>query len=144
MRAVLSINEVNAVLRAITNEPEMRERSVVRLSVTEYRYGTRCGARACRASLHRINSHWPSDILEFLLSEIGEPFLQAVTYLAVGVLGKTDTARISNAFEARGNVDAIAHQVAVALLDYIAQVSMARSAAIIPSMTRRIVTVQAR
>jgi Domain of unknown function (DUF4175)/Aldo/keto reductase family len=41
--------------------------------------------------------------------------------LAVGVLGKTDTARISNAFKARGNVDAVAHQVAIALLDHVAQ-----------------------
>ena len=43
------------------------------------------------------------------------------THLAVGVLGKTDTARISNAFKARGNVDAVAHQVAIALLDHVAQ-----------------------
>ena len=41
--------------------------------------------------------------------------------MAVGVLGKTDTARISNAFKARGNVDAVAHQVAIALLDHVAQ-----------------------
>jgi len=41
--------------------------------------------------------------------------------LAVGVLGKTDTAWISNAFKARGNVDAVAHQVAIALLDHVAQ-----------------------
>ena len=41
--------------------------------------------------------------------------------MAVGVLGKTDTARISNAFKARGDVDAVAHQVAIALLDHVAQ-----------------------
>ena len=45
----------------------------------------------------------------------------ATSHLAVGVLGKTDTARISNAFKARGNVDAVAHQVAIALLDHVAQ-----------------------
>ena len=48
-------------------------------------------------------------------------FLEAVTHLAVGVLGKTDAARISDAFKARGDIDAVAHQVAVALLDHIAQ-----------------------
>ena len=57
----------------------------------------------------------------FFLSEIGKAFLKAITHLAVGVLGKTDTARISNAFKARGNVDAVAHQVAIALLDHVAQ-----------------------
>ena len=83
--------------------------------------GVRRGRWACRAGLDRIDSHWPSDVLEFFLSEIDEAFLEAVTHLAVGVLGKTDTARISNTFEARGDIDAVAHQVAVALLDHIAQ-----------------------
>ena len=41
--------------------------------------------------------------------------------MAVGVLGETNAARISNAFKARGDIDAIAHQVAVALLDHIAE-----------------------
>ena len=55
------------------------------------------------AVFDREHSHWPSDVFEFFLSEIGEAFLKAITHLAVGVLGKTDTARISNAFKARGN-----------------------------------------
>ena len=82
-----------------------------------------CGAErwACRAGLDRIGSHWPSDVLEFFLSEIDELFLEAVTHLPIGVLGKTDAARISNAFKTRGDVDAVAHQVAVALLDHIAE-----------------------
>ena len=41
--------------------------------------------------------------------------------MAVGVLGKTNTAWISYAFKARGDIDAVAHQIAVALLDHIAQ-----------------------
>jgi hypothetical protein len=50
----------------------------------------RCGRCACRASLDRRDSHWSSDVLEFFLSEIGEAFLQAITHLPIGVLGKTD------------------------------------------------------
>ena len=73
-----------------------------------------------RAGLDRINSHWPCNVLKFPLTKIGESFLQAITHLPIGVLGKTDTARISNAFQSCGDIDAIAHQVAVALLDYIA------------------------
>jgi hypothetical protein len=76
---------------------------------------------SCVTPGDREHSHWPSDVFEFFLSEIGEAFLKAITHLAVGVLGKTDTARISNAFKARGNVDAVAHQVAIALLDQVAQ-----------------------
>ena len=49
------------------------------------------------------------------------PSFEPVTHLPIGVLGKTDAARISDALKARGDVDAVAHQVAVALLDHIAE-----------------------
>ena len=39
----------------------------------------------------------------------------------VGVLGKADRARLRNAFEPRGDVDPVAHQIAVALLDDVAE-----------------------
>jgi len=42
--------------------------------------------------------------------------------LAICVLGKANTARISNAFQSRGNIDAVAHEVAIALLDHISDV----------------------
>ncbi len=51
-------------------------------------------------------------------SEIEPPF-----DLPVGVLGQTDRARLANAFEPRGDVDAVAHQIAVGLLDDIAQMN---------------------
>ena len=75
------------------------------------------------AGLDRIGSHWPRDVLELLLSEIDERFLEAVTHLAIGVLRKTNTARISDAFQSRGNIDAVAHEVAIALLDHISDVN---------------------
>jgi hypothetical protein len=59
--------------------------------------------------------------LKFFLAEIDEPFLQAVTHLPVGVLGETDGAGFGDAFQSRGDVDTVAHQVAVALLDHIAE-----------------------
>ena len=43
--------------------------------------------------------------------------------LAIGVLGKADRARLANALQPRGDVDAVAHQVAVALLDHVAQMN---------------------
>src|SRR5262249_58220556 len=42
-------------------------------------------------------------------------------HLSIGVLGETDSAGLSDTFQARGNIDAVAHQVAVALLDHVAQ-----------------------
>ena len=41
--------------------------------------------------------------------------------LPVGVLGETDRARLADALQPRGDVDAIAHQIAVGLLDDVAQ-----------------------
>jgi hypothetical protein len=46
-----------------------------------------------------------------------------IMHLAIGVVRKTDPARIAYAFQSRGNVDAIAHQIAVALDDYIAKMN---------------------
>jgi len=43
--------------------------------------------------------------------------------LAVGVVGKTDTPRISNPFEARCNIDAVAHHVTIAFRDHIAEMN---------------------
>ena len=61
----------------------------------------------------------PDDVLEVSFSKIDELFLEPVTHLPIGVFRKTDTARFGNAFQTRGDIDAIAHKVAVALLDHI-------------------------
>ena len=42
-------------------------------------------------------------------------------HLPVGVLGETDRARLSDPLEPRGDIDAVAHQVAVGLLDHVAE-----------------------
>ena len=41
--------------------------------------------------------------------------------MAIGVLGQADRARVTDALDPRGNIDAVAHQVAVALLDHVAE-----------------------
>ena len=43
--------------------------------------------------------------------------------MPVGVFGETDRARLGDSFKSRGDIDAIAHQIAVALLDDIAQMN---------------------
>ena len=43
--------------------------------------------------------------------------------LPIGVLGKADRARLGDAFQSRGDIDAVAHQIAVALLDDVAQMN---------------------
>src|SRR5208282_1112532 len=44
-------------------------------------------------------------------------------YLPIGVLGEADRARLTNAFESRGDIDAVAHQVAVGLFDDVAEMN---------------------
>ena len=68
----------------------------------------RSGRKASRAGLDRIDPHRPGDVFEFLVAKINELFLQTITHLVVGVLGKTDTARLGNAFKPRRDIDAVA------------------------------------
>src|SRR5208337_1476845 len=73
--------------------------------------------------LQRINSDRLGDVLEFGRAEIGDRQIEPTLDLMIGVLGKADTARVANALEPRGDVDAIAHEIAVALLDHIAKMN---------------------
>ena len=54
-------------------------------------------------------------------AEIGDREIEPPLHLAVGVLRQTDRARLGDAFQSRGDIDAVAHQVSVALLDDVAE-----------------------
>ena len=128
----------------------MRERSVVRLSVTpstkcscsgpppilangkttiERRGGTdfqalRVGADFARAgwpTFERIDPDRFGDVLELDQAKVADREIETPFDLPIGVLGEADRARLGNSFEPRGDIDAIAHQVAVTLLDDIAE-----------------------
>ena len=71
---------------------------------------------------YAVGAHRPFDVLQRLLAEIGEAILHPVAHLSVGILRDADPAGLTDAFEPRGDVDAVAHQVAVALLDHVAEV----------------------
>jgi hypothetical protein len=85
------------------------------------RFGWR-GLRLGRlADLKRINADRLGDVLKLFRAEIVDREIEPPLHLTIGVLGKTDCAGFANAFEARGDVDAIAHQVAVGLFDHVAE-----------------------
>ena len=44
-------------------------------------------------------------------------------HLTIGVLGQTDRAGLGDALQPRGDIDAVAHQIAVALLDDVAEMN---------------------
>ncbi len=56
----------------------------------------------------------------FVSPMVGDREFEPRPNLPVGVLGQADSAGRTNAFQPRGDVDAVAHEVAVALLDDVA------------------------
>ena len=73
--------------------------------------------------LKRINAYRLDDVLELGLAEIADFEVEPRAHLPVGVLGETDRARLGDPLQSRCDIDAVAHQVAVALLDDIAQMN---------------------
>ena len=75
-----------------------------------------------RADLERIDPDRLGNILELGLAEVADGQVQPSFDLPVGVLRQADRAWPRDPFEAGGDIDAVAHQVAVAFLDHVAQV----------------------
>ena len=69
-----------------------------------------------------VSANWAFDILQNFLAEIDKRFFHAVAHLFVGCRRETEAAGFAKAFEARRDINAVAHQVAVDLLDDIAEV----------------------
>ncbi len=84
------------------------------------REGLRLGGDA---DLQGIHPDRFGDVLELRRAEIGDGEIEAPFDLTIGVLGETDRARLANAFETRGDVDAVTHQIAVAFLDNVTQMN---------------------
>ena len=87
--------------------------------VRQGRRGLRSGGVA---DINRIDADRFGDVLELGQAEIGHGELEPPLDLPIGLFGKTDRSGLGDAFETRGDIDAVAHQVAVALLDHIGDV----------------------
>jgi hypothetical protein len=61
------------------------------------------------ADLQRIDTDRSFDVLELRRAEVSDRHIEPAAHLTVRVLGQTDSARFGNAFQARGDIDAIAH-----------------------------------
>ena len=81
------------------------------------------GFRFAPCGLHLVGAHWPRDVLENLLPEIDELFFDFVADLPIGIFRYANPANLADAFEARGDIDAVAHEIAVALLDNVAEMN---------------------
>src|ERR1700722_16165080 len=82
-----------------------------------------CGGLRLRrlADVERINPDRLGDVLELGLAEVGDRQIKPSFDLTIGVLRKADRAGTCDPFEARRDIDAVAHQVAVAFLDHVAE-----------------------
>jgi len=73
------------------------------------------------ADFERIDPHRLGDVLEVVLAEIVDREIEPRLDLAVSVLGKIDRAGFGDALQSCGDIDPVAHQIAVALLDDVAE-----------------------
>ena len=75
------------------------------------------------ANFKRIYPDRLSDVLELGRAEIVDRQIEPSLDLPIGLLGETNRAGLGDAFQPRGDIDAVAHQVAVGLLDDVAQMN---------------------
>ena len=65
----------------------------------------------------------PVDVLKLGRAEIGDLYLEPATHLPISVLGQADGTGRGDPLQSRGDIDAVAHQVAVVFLDDVADVN---------------------
>ena len=75
------------------------------------------------ADVERIDPDRFRDVLELCRAEIGDSDVESPFDLPVGLLGQADRAGLGDALQPRGDIDAVAHQVAVGLLDDVAEMN---------------------
>ena len=73
------------------------------------------------AGVKRIDADRLGDVLELGRAKIADREIEPTLDLPIGVLRQTDRPRLRDAFEPRGDIDAVAHQIAVGFLDHVAQ-----------------------
>jgi hypothetical protein len=71
--------------------------------------------RSGLAHVKRIDANRLGDVLELRRAEVGHDQIEPTLDLSVGVLGQTDRAGLRNALQPCGDIDAVAHEIAVAL-----------------------------
>src|ERR1700722_3863983 len=75
------------------------------------------------ADFERIDADRLGDVLEPRRTKIRDGEFEPRFHLAIGVLGKADCAGLGDPLQPRRDIDAVAHQIAIALLDDIAEVN---------------------
>jgi hypothetical protein len=79
--------------------------------------------RRRRALAQQVSAHWRGDVLEALRPEVRHLKLEPRLDLPVGVFRQTNPARLANPFQPGRDIHAVAHEVAVRFLDYVAKMN---------------------
>ena len=75
------------------------------------------------ADFERINPDRLGNVLELGKAEIADRKFEPRSYLTIGVFRQTDGAGLGDRLQSRGDIDAVAHQIPVALFNYIAEMN---------------------
>ena len=110
------------IASAKTGERQDDDRAARRPGLLRRRFERRRPDVSRRADLERINPQRLGNVLERLKAHVADGELDPPLHLPVSVLGERDGAGLGDAFEPGGDVHAVAHQIAVGLLDDIAEV----------------------
>ena len=70
----------------------------------------------------RIDADGLDDVFEPSVTEIVYGNSKPRLHLTIGVFGQADRAGCGDTFQSRGDIDAVAHEIAVALFDHVAEV----------------------
>ena len=79
--------------------------------------------RRRRALAQQVSAHGVGDIFEALRPEVGHLKLESRLDLPIGVLRQANPARLTDPLQPGGDVDAVAHEIAIRLLDNIAKMN---------------------
>ena len=97
------------------------ERRLARRPSPDAAWRRRAWPRAGCADFQRVGPHRLGNVLQRHRAEIADLEIEPPLDLPVGVVGEADRAGLGDPLEARGDIDAVAHQVAVAFLDHVAE-----------------------
>ena len=73
------------------------------------------------ADLKRIDPYRLDNVFELGLAQIADRQIEPRSHLSVSIFRKTNGSRLGDTLQSRGDIDAVPHQIAVALLNHVAQ-----------------------
>src|SRR5580658_734073 len=104
-------------------QPDTIRRLAIANLLLEICGSEKSGAGRCRdIEANRINLHRLGDVLEILSTEFAIAQIKFAVDLIEHLARNADATAVGDTLQSRGDIDAVAHQIAVALLDDIAEV----------------------